>query len=184
MEDSISLISEDSSVDWEELLQFGKDEYKRTFGNLYSEEQLSLYLKESYNLDLYLSWVRNPLNYALFVAYFDGKVSGFCVCSVGSSLPIPREIVGNTNDEICGEIKRIYVSKLRNGTGLAARLLSLASDWLAHRNISKNMIFLGVYSQNLPAIKFYRKHGFKEISYYPYPMIGVEMLLMQQQCPS
>jgi ribosomal protein S18 acetylase RimI-like enzyme len=177
---SIVHVQVETTVDWASLVQFGRDEYVRTFGHLYTEQQLCDYLEEYYCEELYREWVKQSDSCALFVAYEDAVVCGYCLCSVGCSLPLPDDLSEATDcgrAKHCGEIKRVYVSPQQCGKGLALRLLHHAQHWLKAQNVPN--IFLGVYSENHPARRFYTKHGYQEVSRYPYPMISVEMLLMQ-----
>lgn len=172
---SILRISEEDEVNWEELLSFGKEEYKRTFGHLYSDEKLRQYLEESYDKALYISWLQAPSKFAVFTAFDGAVLCGYCVCSVGSGLCLPTD----QQSRRCGEIKRIYVSATYSGKGVAQQLLNSSLRWLNLMDVDSQDIYLGVYSENHPAIRFYEKNGFREVGRYPYPMIGVEMLLMK-----
>jgi ribosomal protein S18 acetylase RimI-like enzyme len=64
----------------------------------------------------------------------------------------------------CGELKRIYVRRRWQGSGLAARLLDVTLGWLQREG--PRTIWLGVWSENLKAQRFYAKHGFEKAGEY------------------
>lgn len=178
-------------VSWDDLLSFGKQEYKTTFGHLYTPEQLATYLEECYNETLYRSWLQDTEQFALFIAYDEGnKVCGYSLASTVCTLPLDslasedpasnHTKIENRIVSLDGELRRIYVRMDQCGSGLANALLSHAMDWLTPRS---SRIFLGVYAGNPRAQRFYHKQGFVPMGKYPYPMIAVDMLLMQYHRP-
>lgn len=162
-------------VDLQRLALFGREQYAATFGHLYSAEQLQQFFDEWYTAEVFERWIEQREAAALFVATegADGAICGYCLCSRETDLPVPATEESDT----ASEIKRLYVSAAQRGSGLAARLLGAAVDWL--RDASRPPpIVLGVYSKNDPAARFYEKHGFREVGRYPFPTIAVEMRLM------
>jgi|EP01033_Poteriospumella_lacustris_P010397 ribosomal protein S18 acetylase RimI-like enzyme len=166
------------AVDLQRLAQFGREQYAATFGHLYSAEQLRQFFDDWYTAELFARWIDRREAAALFVATdADGAICGYCLCSRETDLPVP------TTEESGSEIKRLYVAAAQRGSGLAARLLGAAVDWLRDAPLPPP-IFLGVYAKNEPAARFYEKHGFREVGRYPFPTIAVEMRLMALRCPS
>jgi len=64
----------------------------------------------------------------------------------------------------CGEIKRIYVLDEAQGEGLGKRLMDEALAWLAAEG--RAPVWLGVWSGNLSAQRFYDRYGFAKVGEY------------------
>ncbi len=54
------------------------------------------------------------------------------------------------------------------GSGVAQKLMDASLAWL--ENIYQNNIFVGVYSENFRAQKFYSRYGFKKVGEYGFPV--------------
>lgn len=67
-----------------------------------------------------------------------------------------------------GELKRLYVRAEEKGAGLAARLMDEALAWLERDG--PRTIWLGVWSGNLRAQRFYARYGFEKAGEYDYPV--------------
>lgn len=67
-----------------------------------------------------------------------------------------------------GEIKRLYVVRERFGRGWGRELLRVALAWLD--GVGSRPVWLGVWSENLAAQRFYARHGFVEVGTYIYPV--------------
>ena len=98
----------------------------------------------------------------LFISFEEGTsiVRGYVL---GGPCGLPHEEVTPE----CGEIVKLYVSESEFGSGLAHDLMRTAMDWLLKEN-SDRKIWLGVYSDNIRAIKFYRKFGFNHVGEYEF----------------
>jgi GNAT superfamily N-acetyltransferase len=60
-----------------------------------------------------------------------------------------------------GCLQKMYVHPDFRGTGTALRLLNTLIDWADSRQVQN--VYLGTYSANHPARRFYEKHGFCRI---------------------
>ena len=66
------------------------------------------------------------------------------------------------------ELRRLYVAKHAQGTGLGTRMLETALAWMeAHTSGS---LWIGVWSGNLKAQKLYAAYGFTKAGEYKYPV--------------
>ena len=95
-------------------------------------------------------WVAEDVGGAL-VAY---ATAGPC------SLPHPEV----TNEH--GELHRLYLDRPAQGSGLAPRLMETTLSWLADRR--GGPLWLGVWSGNLRAQRFYARYGFQKAGEYDY----------------
>ena len=82
-----------------------------------------------------------------------------------NTLPLQNCGYSHSDTSIAQEIKRLYIHPSGFGTGLSDSLLKQCIDWLRTKGHSSN-IFLGVFSENFRALKFYERHHFKKIGEY------------------
>ena len=152
------LIRRAGAADAQALAAIGVATFIETFGHLYPQSDLTRYLEEAYNLRRTEADLADP-GKASWLVEADGEVVGYA--TVGPcTLPHPEVTAG------CGELKRIYVLKPWQGGGLAARLLGVTVDWL-EREGPRN-IWLGVWSENHRALRFYARHGFTRAGEYDF----------------
>lgn len=147
-----------------QLISFGREEFTRTFGHLYDPKDLADYLVEGYQTSLYEHWIESD-DYHIFAAFNDeGALVGY---SLVSPCGLPLEKCGHdiAYAATCGEIKRMYIHPSTFGTGLANELMMTSLNWLKGRNYG-DRIYLGVFSENFRAQKFYHKHGFEKVGEY------------------
>ena len=83
---------------------------------------------------------------------------------VGKKCKLPVETVKENVD--C-ELYKCYVAKDQFGTGLATRLMNAALEWVTH-NATVGDIYIGVWSENFRAQKFYSKFGAEKVGEYKY----------------
>ena len=94
---------------------------------------------------------------ALWLVEADGKPVGYALAGP-CALPHPEVTPG------CGELKRIYVTKAWQGSGLALRLIGEVMAWLERDG--PRTVWLGVWSENHRAQAFYARHGFARVGEY------------------
>ena len=64
----------------------------------------------------------------------------------------------------CGEIKRIYFRRAWQGAGAGGRLFAQMVDWLQAEG--PRAIWIGVWSENHGAQRFYARHGYTKVGEY------------------
>jgi ribosomal protein S18 acetylase RimI-like enzyme len=67
-----------------------------------------------------------------------------------------------------GELKRLYLIKDQQSCGWGSRLLETALTWL-ERN-GPRTLWLGVWSENFGAQRFYARYGFSKVGTYEFPV--------------
>ena len=129
------------------------------FGIAYPEADLAAFLKQSYALDAVAGWIADSACQVLVVEA-DGALVAYA--QVGdNTLPYADARPGD------GELKRIYVRREAQGTGLGRILLERSLDWLGARPI-----LIGVWSENLKAQRLYGHYGFEKVGEYKF-MVGL-----------
>lgn len=143
------------------LSEFGAATFTDAFGHLYRAEDLAFFLADSHSPAYYEEFIGDPET-AIWVAEGDdGKLAGYAAAGP-CGLPVEAMPAGS------GELKRIYVAKEAQGSGLGKALLEAALDWLEGRF---HHVYLGVFSENARAQALYRRYGFEKVAEYSF-MVG------------
>ncbi len=145
------------TVDAPALSSLGAATFTETFGHLYPPEDLHAYLAESHSVD---AWTRTLADSqrAVWIAELPGPMPvGFI--SVGAcKLPIENR------EPAAGEIHQLYVLARHHNLHLGSSLMDLGLEWLETQQ--RIPIYVGVWSQNLGAQRFYRRYGFDKAGEY------------------
>ena len=154
-------------VEEEDLLQvaiFAKQSFRDTFFDAagYDEEEFVVFINEEYSLQKLRYWMNNPNNYGFSVAMKNSVCVGFSL--VGNKCKLPFEEVQENVDY---EIYKCYVSKEYFGQGIARRLMDASLEWVTNNSTQGN-IYIGVWSENYRAQKFYSKFGALKVGEYDY----------------
>jgi ribosomal protein S18 acetylase RimI-like enzyme len=150
------LIRRAGSADAAALAAIGARTFGDTFGHLYPAADLERFLAEAYRLESTLADLADPAKAAWLVEAGD-EVVGF---ALAGPCTLPHAEV--TPD--CGELKRLYLLKPWQNGGLGARLFAETIAWLqAH---GPRTVWIGVWSENHGAQRFYARHGFEKVGEY------------------
>jgi len=126
----------------------------------YPPGELALFEEASYAPATVAAELADPAR-ATWIAEDAGGMVGYA--QVGPcKLPHPEVRPGS------GELYQLYMFRSAQGAGLGSRLLTLATDELAWRY--PGPVWLGVWSGNGQAQRFYRKHGFDKVGGYRFPV--------------
>jgi ribosomal protein S18 acetylase RimI-like enzyme len=125
----------------------------------YPADDLADFLRASYAPERVAAWIADPAE-TVWVAEDAGGVL-VAYAEVGpNTLPHPEAKPGE------GELKRIYVRRSAQGTGLGRALLELSLQRLDPRGEAR--IWLGVWSGNLKAQRLYARYGFAKAGEYEF----------------
>ncbi len=122
----------------------------------YPEADLSGFLAASYAPEKVAGWIADPRGHVLVAEDSEGRLVGYAQ-SGANELPLPGAAPGD------GELKRIYVVRAAQGTGLGRDLLERSLAWLGDRPI-----LIGVWSLNLKALRLYGHYGFERAGEYEF----------------
>ncbi len=145
------------------LADIGRSTFIETFGHLYPPEDLAAFLDEAHSLDSIEADLADPAK-ALWLVEAEGDVIGYALAGSPCTLPHPEVTPG------CGELKRIYVTSAWQGSGLAARLIDEVMVWLERDG--PRPVWLGVWSENHRAQRFYARRGFIQVGEYGFQVGG------------
>jgi len=141
------------------LAAIGRDTFVETFGRLYPPGDLAAFLREAYAPETFEARLADPAE-ALWLAEASGRAVGYCKAGP-CGLPHPEVTPG------CGEIKRLYVRSEAQNLKIGARLIETALDWL---EAPGRRLWIGVWSQNHGAQRFYARYGFAKVGEYLFPV--------------
>lgn len=138
------------------LSELGVRTFSETFSHLYDPGDLSAFLADTYSVEKTARDLADPRR-ALWLVEDGGQAIGYALAG-----PCDLPHAGVT--PACGELKRIYFVKGRQGGGLGQRLFAEVMDWL--RSDGPRDVWIGVWSENFGAQRFYARHGFEQVGEY------------------
>ena len=154
------LIRRAAPADAETLAALGARTFSETFAHLYAPEDLAAFLDEAYGLARTRADLADPRK-ASWLVEDAGEAIGYALAGP-CALPHPEVTAG------CGELKRLYFIRGRQGGGLGGRLFAEAMRWLQAEG--PRTVWIGVWSENHGAQRFYARHGFEKAGEYGFPV--------------
>ena len=148
------------AADGPELAQMARRSFTDTFGTLYRQEDLALFLDQAFGSSGLPADLTDPA-YRVRVATEQGRIVGYC--KVGP-VTFPGEW-----PETAMELHQLYILSDHHGAGLAPVLMDWALDAMRAQGASE--VVLSVYVDNHRARRFYERYGFEEIGQYTF-MVG------------
>lgn len=136
--------------------------FVETFGDMYPPEDLAFFLKDSYSVEKQAVILSHP-DYAIFLLERDGVVVGHAAAGP-CGLPHPQVAPGD------GELKRLYLLREAQNGGWGARLFDTVLAWLERDG--PRTLWIGVWSENFGAQRFYGRYGFEKAGEYEFVVGG------------
>lgn len=144
------------------LAELGARTFSDTFAHLYPPEDLSAFLAEAYSLERTKADLTDPAK-ALWLVEAEGRAVGYALAGP-CDLPHPDVTPAS------GELKRFYLLKDWQGGGVGGRLFAEIMAWL-ERDGPRDL-WIGVWSENFGAQRFYSRHGFSQVGEYGFRVGG------------
>lgn len=142
--------------DAEALAAIGAETFVETFGHLYPPEDLAAYLADAYGVAKTRRDLEDPKQ-AAWLVEAEGQVIGYAQAGP-CGLPHPEVTAAS------GELKRIYFRKAWQGRGVGKTLFAQTMAWLLKDG--PRDIWIGVWSENHGAQRFYGREGFEKVGEY------------------
>ncbi|HRN62475.1 MAG TPA: GNAT family N-acetyltransferase [Luteimonas sp.] len=136
--------------------------FVETFGHQYPPDDLASFLRDAYSADRQRTILSHP-DYAIWLLEDEGEAIGH-VAAGPCGLPHPDVATGD------GEIKRLYLRQGWQSGGHGARLMDAAMDWLLQGG--PRTLWVGVWSENFGAQRFYERRGFRKAGEYLFEVGG------------
>ena len=134
--------------------------FTEAFGHLYPERDLRYFIDGSYSVQRQQVILSTP-GYAVWLLEHEGVAVGHAAAGP-CGLPHP-----DVRPED-GELKRLYVLAAFQGSGWGGRLFEAALDWLLADG--PRTLWVGVWSENLGAQRFYARYGFVKVGTHEFPV--------------
>jgi ribosomal protein S18 acetylase RimI-like enzyme len=147
-------------ADAQALSKLAARTFTETFGHLYPPEDLAFFLADAYPPDRQAVILERP-DYAVWLLEDEGVAVGH---AAAGPCGLPHADVGAGD----GELKRLYVLASHQGGGWGSRLFEEAERWLLRER--PRTLWIGVWSENHGAQRFYARHGFERVGTYEFPV--------------
>lgn len=134
--------------------------FTETFGHLYPDRDLQAFLADAYAVDKQRIILSHPA-YAVWLLEADGEAVGHAAAGP-CGLQHPDALPGD------GELKRLYLVRGMQNGGWGARMMDEAMAWLLRDG--PRTLWVGVWSENLGAQRFYARYGFGRVGEYLFPV--------------
>ncbi len=142
------------------LKEVGRQTFYDAFHDTNTEENLRVYLDESFNDNKLKEELSNPCSWFYFAMY-DDRVVGYLKVNTG---PAQTEF----RHEGWFEIERIYVVRKFWGKSIGQGLLDFALKLASEKQCA--CVWLGVWEKNYRAMRFYEKNGFSPFDKHIFQM--------------
>ena len=133
------------------LRLIGYETFEETFRPMNSPETVDKYLQESFSMEKLEQELGNT-HCKFYFIYSDSELAGYAKINY---TPAQSDI----NDPESIEVERIYIRKEYTGTGLGKVLMEYVIQQAIQNK--KEYVWLGVWEENVNAIAFYEKMGFR-----------------------
>ena len=138
------------------LAALGVRTFTESFGHLYQPDDLQAFLSDAYSLARIRADLADPGKAAWLVERGSE--------AVGYALAGPCDLPHAEVTPDCGELKRLYFRRGHQGGGLGRRLFGHVMAWL--QCDGPRTVWIGVWSGNHGAQRFYERHGFEAVGEY------------------
>ena len=138
------------------LSDLGARTFSDTFAHLYDPADLAAFLAQAYATPAMAADLADPAK-ALWLVEAAGQAIGYAQCG-------PCELPHPAVTSSCRELKRFYLRKAFQNGGLGGRLFSETMDWM--REGEPRDLWIGVWSENHGAQRFYQRAGFEKVGEY------------------
>ena len=137
------------------LAELGAVSFIDAYGDLYSDEDLGLFLEQAYSADVIAAEVANPERiYRL--AEEDGRLLGYCKLGLNGGFD------HDFGDRKVMDLNQLYLRGNTTGKGLGSALMDWAISEAKVRDF--DVMALSVYSENYGGQRFYERHGFAKLA--------------------
>lgn len=139
--------------DAQALVALSAETFTQTFGHLYKPQDLAAFLDSAYDPGKHAQLLEHP-EFAVWLLEAKNGPVGY---ALAGPCGLPHEGVSPGDREL----KRLYILSNYQGLGYGARLMEVFLEWCG-----EHTAWLGVWSENFGAQRFYSRYGFKKAGDY------------------
>ena len=152
-------------ADAEVLRDLGEESFRHAFEHLYDADDTATYVGHAYSTERIRADLADPAQ-AMWIVERDGPNGQ--KGAIGYALAGPCGLPHAEVTPDCGELKRIYFLRDHQGGGLGRALFGEVMAWLQANG--PRTVWIGVWSENHGAQRFYGRHGFELAGEYSFPV--------------
>lgn len=141
------------------LADLGRRSFISAFAHLYSADSLEAFLRETRSQETYRHFIDSDKHHLLLADASDNGIVGYSLCGP-LGLPVLKP------QKPAFELKRLYIDPNHQSSGIGQQLMEFALNTAVSERASA--IYLGVYSENFGAQRFYERNGFAKIGSYDF----------------
>ena len=140
------------------LAAFAERTFVETFGSDNDPRDMAAFVERTYGVEQQAAELTDP-GVTTLLAHRDGRLVAFA--QMRRHVPPP-----GVSDATAIELRRFYVERPAQGTGVAQLLMAAVFD--AARGAGARHVWLGVWERTPRAQAFYRKCGFTDVGSQPF----------------
>jgi GNAT superfamily N-acetyltransferase len=135
------------------IATLGAETFVASFGAQNTPENLAMHLAKAFGVEIQQRELTDPA-VTYLIAEQNGRTAGYAQVRDGDA---PKCVTGPAPVEV----RRFYVHHDFHGTGIAQALMDACAKEALQRG--GRTLWLGVWDQNLRAIRFYTKWGYEDV---------------------
>jgi ribosomal protein S18 acetylase RimI-like enzyme len=139
-----------------EIAHLAESTFTETFGHLYPPDDLAGYVASAYTREAWLETLADARTACWLIGAEGEPVVGFALAGY-CKLPVAGL------EPTAGELRQLYVRATHQKHRLGTRLFETALAWLEKRY---SPLYIGVWSKNHGAQRFYGRYGFVKVGEY------------------
>jgi ribosomal protein S18 acetylase RimI-like enzyme len=139
------------------LAHLGAATFTETFGHLYPPEDLQNFLQSAHCVANWRKALEDS-NVAVWLVNADREKSIGFIAVGKCKLPVQNL------EATAGEVQQLYVLGQYHNAKLGTRLMEIGLAWLDSQG--RNPVYVGVWSENYGAQRFYARYGFDKVGEY------------------
>jgi diamine N-acetyltransferase len=136
------------------LAEIGRQSFVDAFGHLYAASDLNAFLDQTYTQQSLETDLQNPKR-VFRIAEEGGVMIGYCKLGLEMGFDI------DLGDRRGMELKQLYLSGAKTGSGVGAALMDWALGEARARGYDD--VILSVWSGNFGGQRFYARYGFEKV---------------------
>lgn len=146
------------STDLEELTRISRTTFVDAFEKDNDPEDFKTYVDKAFDRNEIGKQLEEE-NTSFYFVYVKNELAGYFKMNINNAQT-------DLKNQDAVELERIYVLNKFQGLGIGAWILEMAKN-LASKT-GKTFLWLGVWEENISAIKFYERNGFSKFGMHPY----------------